>query len=143
MDEQPGVKNPFATSQCDASSSAQTRVRLVDWIACLVMFPWLASNYMCWAIAYLKLGRAPVPGVDLVQETDSTIMRVSWFISDFFTAYGFFVVFSLMLLQLLIPGIRFLSRMKRCVLAFVMMLLFIIFASIEPLGAWYWIIQSS
>ena len=84
MDEQPGVENPFAPSQCDASSSTQTRVRLVDWIACLVMFPWFASNYMCWAISYLKLGRAPVPGVDLVQETDSTIMRVSCFISDFF-----------------------------------------------------------
>ena len=68
MDEQPGVENPFAPSQCDASSSTQTRVRLVDWIACLVMFPWIASNYLCWAIAYLKLGRAPVPGVDFFKE---------------------------------------------------------------------------
>ena len=107
------------------------------------MFPWLASNYLCWVIAYLNFGRASVPGVDLVQGTDSALMRASFFISDFFTAYGLLVVFSLMLLQLLIPGIRFLSRMKRCVLAFVMMLLFIIFASIEPLGAWYWIIQAS
>ena len=107
------------------------------------MFPWLASNYLCWAIAYLNLGRAPVPGVDLVKGTDSALMSVAFFISDFFTAYGLFVVLSLMLLQLLIPGMRFFSRMKRCVVAVVMMLLFIIFASIEPLGAWFWIVQSS
>ena len=107
------------------------------------MFPWIASNYLCWAIAYLKLGRAPVPGVDFFKELTvrSCVLRFLYLI--FFTAYGLLVVFSLMLFQLLIPGIRFLSRMKRCVLAFVMMFLFIIFASIEPLGAWYWIIQSS
>ena len=79
----------------------------------------------------------------LFQGTDSALVRASFFISDFFTAYGLLVVFSLMLFQLLIPGIRFLSRMKRCVLAFVMWLLFIIFAAIEPIGAWYWLIQSS
>ena len=143
MDGQTGVENRFAPSQYDVSSSTQTRLRLVDWIACLMMIPWLASNYLCWAIAHLKLGRAPVPGVDLIQGTDSALMSVAFFISDFFTAYGLLVVLSLMLLQLLIPGIRFLSRMKRCVLAFVMVLLLIIFASIEPLGAWFWIVQSS
>ena len=83
MDEQPAVENPFAPCQCDISSSTQRRVRLVDWIACLVMFPWLASNYLCWAITYLNLGRAPVPGVDLVQGTDSALMSVAFFISDF------------------------------------------------------------
>ena len=143
MDEQTGVENPFTPSQCDVSSSKQTRFRLVDWIACLVMFPWLASNYLCWGIAHLNLGRASVPGVDLVQATDSVLMSVAFFISDFFSAYCLLVVLSLMLLQLLIPGIRFLSRMKRCLLAFVMMLFCIIFAVLEPLEAWYWIIQSS
>ena len=143
MDEQSGVENPFAPSQCDVSSSTQRRVRLVGWVACLAMFPWLASNYLCWVIAYLNFVRASVPEVDLVQGTDSALMSVAFFISDVFTAYGLFVVLSLMLLQLLIPGIRFFSRMKRCVLAFVMVLLSIIFASIEPLGAWFWIVQSS
>ena len=81
--------------------------------------------------------------MDLVQGTDSALMSVAFFISDFFSTYCLFVVLSLKLLQLLIPGIRFFSRMKRCVLAFVMMLIFIIFASIEPLGAWFGIVQSS
>jgi hypothetical protein len=135
------VDNPYAPSH--ESSRPSCDVRYIDWIAWVCFLPFVIAIYACWIITYVTLSRSPIPGRDLPGEVGGVVMKIAVSTANIAAAYTFPVIGIAILLQLLLPGVRFRTRLKRIAVTVIIPVLLMIAMALDPSGALRWLVFSN
>jgi len=134
--------NPYSP-HCEGSPSPETkRFRLIDWCYFLYSAPAVLSIYLCFTIASLQLKRLPIPGQDPATEMGGTAMTLSWSLVQLASNYTVPAFAIVLILQLLLPGVKFRTRLLRAALGMLIPVIALLFLVFEPSRAFWWILYS-
>lgn len=102
----------------------------------------MLAIYLCFGIATLHLKRLPILGQDAAGEIGGTAMRTFWSLLDFANTWTFPAFVIAIILQLLLPGVKFRISLKRVALSIVIPVIVILFLVFAPTCAFWWMLDS-
>lgn len=108
--------NPYSPHGEGPQSREIKGFRLIAWCYFFCSAPAVLVIYLCFAIASLQLKRLPIPGQDTATEMGGTAMALSWSLVQLASNYTVPMFAIILVLQLLLPGVKFRTRLLRTAL---------------------------
>ena len=134
--------NPYSPHREGPQSREIKGLRRIDWCYFFCAAPAVIAIYLCFAIAALQLKRLPIPGQDTATEMGGTAMTLSWSLVQLTGNYTVPAFAIVLILQLLLPGVKFRTRLLRAALGMLIPVNAILFLVFEPSRAFWWILYS-